>query len=168
MEDLATHEYFMCQALREAKKAEHLGEVPIGAIVVLRGDIVASAYNKVERLKNPTSHAEILAIKEACAFFKNKYLINATIYVTIEPCPMCIGALILSRIGCLVYGAEDKKTGACGGILDLVNHPRLNHKIKVTGGILASECQTLMQNFFKKLRESKMSLFVHRSSFNER
>ncbi|MDI6703587.1 MAG: tRNA adenosine(34) deaminase TadA [bacterium] len=152
MEDVANHEYFMRQALNEAKKAANLGEVPIGAIVVLNEDIVASAYNKVEGLKNPTAHAEILAIRRACASLKNKYLINATIYVTIEPCAMCTWALILSRIGYLVYGAEDKRTGACGGILDLVNRSKLNHKIKVTRGVLASECQALIQNFFRNLR----------------
>ncbi|MEW6096711.1 MAG: tRNA adenosine(34) deaminase TadA [bacterium] len=144
--------YFMQQAILEAEKAYENGEVPVGAIIVLDDKIVAKAYNQILKLKDPTAHAEILAIKEATTYLKNERLINTTIYVTIEPCPMCAGALVLARVKSLVYGADDHKTGACGSIINIAQHPSLNHQLSVQKGILEEEAKALIQRFFKERR----------------
>lgn len=142
----------MQQALLEAKKAYKNNEIPIGAIIVLDDKIIGRAYNQVLQLKDPTAHAEILAIKQATVYLKNERLINTTIYVTIEPCSMCAGALVLARIKNLVYGACDPKTGACESIVNITQHPLLNHQLNVKKGILEEECKELIQRFFKKIR----------------
>jgi len=143
---------FMREALKEAQKALEEDEVPVGAVIVYKGKIIARGHNQVERLKDPTAHAEMLALTSACNFLKTKWLNGASLYVTIEPCSMCAGALVLARIKNLYFGAKDPKTGACGSVVNIVNHKKLNHHIKVKGGILEKECSFLLKDFFKKKR----------------
>ncbi len=143
---------YMSEALKEARLAFQEDEVPVGAIIVHQGKIIARAHNQVERLKDPTAHAEMIALTSAANYLGSKWLLGATLYVTIEPCSMCAGALILSRIKNLCYGAKDQKTGACGSVTNLINNKKLNHRIKVSHGILAEECGSLLKEFFKKKR----------------
>lgn len=145
-------EYFMSIALQEAKKAKQIGEVPIGAVVVKDGKVIAKGYNKREILKNPLAHAEILTIDSASKFLDSWRLLDTTIYVTIEPCPMCAGAIVNSRINRLVIGAMDSKMGACGSIVNLVENEKFNHKVEIEYGILEIECSTIIKDFFKELR----------------
>jgi len=142
----------MREALKEAQRAFEEEEVPVGAVVVQEGRIIARASNQVERLKDPTAHAEMLALTSATHFLKTKWLKEASLYVTIEPCSMCTGALVLARIKNLYYGAKDQKSGACGSVIKLVNHKKLNHRIKTQGGILQKDCASLLSEFFKKKR----------------
>ncbi|MEW6608413.1 MAG: tRNA adenosine(34) deaminase TadA [bacterium] len=144
--------YFMRQALVEAEKAYKFGEIPVGTVIVLDEKIIARGHNQIVKLKDPTAHAEILAIKKAAVYLKNERLINTSMYVTIEPCAMCAGALILSRVKNLVYGADDLKTGACGSIINIAQHSSLNHQLNVKKGILEQECRELIQRFFKEKR----------------
>jgi len=146
------HIQFMREALKEAGKAFSEDEVPVGAVVVYKGKIIARGYNQVERLKDPTAHAEMLALTSASNYLGQKWLNGASIYVTIEPCSMCAGALVLARIKDLYFGAKDPKTGACGSIANITNHKKLNHRIKVEKGILKEECGSLLKEFFKKKR----------------
>lgn len=148
-------EYFMKIALEEAYKAYSTLEVPVGAIVVHKGKVIGKGYNLRETLKNPTAHAEMLAIKQASEYLGGWRLIDCTMYVTIEPCPMCAGAIINSRIDRLVIGARDHKMGCCGTCLDLTNNPSFNHKVQVTFGVLEEECSSIMKRFFSELRKSK-------------
>jgi tRNA(adenine34) deaminase len=143
----------MQEALKEAQKALDKDEVPVGAIIVYKGKIISRGHNQVECLKDPTAHAEMLALTSAANYVGNKWLSGASIYVTIEPCSMCAGALVLSRIKNLYFGAKDPKTGACGSIINIVNHKKLNHRIKVKSGILEKECGSLLREFFKKKRK---------------
>ena len=145
-------EIYMLEALKEAKKAFQEEEVPVGAVIVYERKIIARGYNQVERLNDPTAHAEMLALTSATNFLKTKWLNGASIYVTIEPCSMCAGALVLSRIKNLFFGAKDPKTGACGSVVNITNHKKLNHRIKVKGGILKEECGSLLKDFFKRKR----------------
>jgi len=142
---------FMRRALVQAAAAFEADEVPVGAVVVHKNRIIAQAHNQVETLKDPTAHAEIIAITQAAEYLKSKWLEGATLYVTIEPCSMCAGALILSRIERVVFGAHDLKTGAFGSRIDL-NNLKLNHKIKVTQGVLKNDCADIMRQFFKSKR----------------
>ncbi|MFA5356259.1 MAG: tRNA adenosine(34) deaminase TadA [Candidatus Omnitrophota bacterium] len=144
---------FMREALKEARKAFMEDEVPVGAVVVHKGKVIARGYNQVERLKDPTAHAEMLAITSAAAGLQAKWLSGASLYVTIEPCSMCAGALVLSRIGNLCFGAKDPKTGACGSVMNIVNNKRLNHRVNVKRGVLEEECGSLLKEFFKKKRK---------------
>ncbi len=144
-------EYYMCEALKEAGKAFESGEVPVGAIIVHKGMIVGRAHNQIRLLKDPTAHAEMIAITQAASHLGNERLIDAVVYATIEPCAMCAGALILGRVKRLVFGATDPKTGAFGSALD-VNRLKLNHKIAVTKGIMKDECAALLKEFFRKKR----------------
>lgn len=144
---------YMNEAFEEAKKAEAIGEVPIGAVIVKNGRIIARAYNMREKLKDPTAHAEILAIKEASNILGGWRLNGCTLYVTLEPCQMCSGALIQSRIDHLVFAAEDPKAGCAGTICNLLQDERFNHQVKITGGIMREEASKMLSNFFKKLRE---------------
>ncbi len=146
------HKKFMQEALKEAQKAFEEDEVPVGAVVVYKGKIIARGYNQVERLKDPTAHAEMLALTSAANYLGTKWLNDVSLYVTIEPCSMCAGALVLSRIKNLYFGAKDPKAGACGSILNIVNHKKLNHRLKVTKGILESECGDILKEFFRKKR----------------
>jgi tRNA(adenine34) deaminase len=144
---------FMQEALKEAKSAFDEDEVPVGAIVVYKDKIISRAHNQVERLKDPTAHAEMLALTSATAYLNTKWLSRVSLYVTIEPCAMCAGALVLSRIKNLYFGANDPKAGACGSVVNIVNHKKLNHRIKIKGGILEKECSSLLKEFFIKKRK---------------
>jgi tRNA(adenine34) deaminase len=143
---------FMRAALEQAACAAALGEVPIGALLVEDGAILARAHNFRERWQDPTAHAEMIAIREGAKALKRWRLINTTLYVTLEPCAMCLGAMILARIPRLVFAAKDPKAGACGSVLDFARHPRLNHRIDVLGGILEEESQQILGDFFKAIR----------------
>lgn len=146
------NEIFMREALKEAQKAFEEDEVPVGAVIVHEGKIIARGYNQIERLKDPTAHAEMLSLTSATNYLKTKWLNAASIYVTIEPCSMCAGALVLSRIKHLYFGAKDPKTGACGSVVNIVNHKKLNHRIRVRSGILEKECSALLKDFFSRKR----------------
>ncbi|HDP16238.1 MAG TPA: tRNA adenosine(34) deaminase TadA [Candidatus Omnitrophica bacterium] len=150
-------DFYMSQALREAKKAFDKDEVPVGAVIVHKGTIIARAHNQIKTLKDPTAHAEMIAITQAANYLQNERLIDCSMYATIEPCSMCAGAMVLARIGTLIYGADDPKTGACGSAVNITGHKKLNHKVKVKKGILAEEASFLMKEFFKKKRISKKS-----------
>lgn len=141
-------------ALEEAARAPAIGEVPIAAVVVRGSRILAQAHNYRELWQDPTAHAEVIAIRAAATALGTWRLTDTTLYVTVEPCPMCIGAIILARIPRVVFGAWDLKAGACGSVFDLPAEPRLNHQVLVTGGVLEQESQALIQNFFKQLREA--------------
>ncbi|MDE3220332.1 MAG: tRNA adenosine(34) deaminase TadA [Nitrospirota bacterium] len=145
---------FMRVALEEATRAPAIGEVPIAAVVVRGGQILAQAHNYRELWQDPTAHAEIIAIRAAATTLGTWRLTETTLYVTVEPCSMCIGAVILARVPRVVFGAWDRKAGACGSVFDLPAEPRLNHRVLVTGGVLEQESQALIQKFFKELREA--------------
>lgn len=145
---------FMRIALEEAARAATLGEVPIAALVVQGDRILARTHNYRELWQDPTAHAETIAIRAAATALGSWRLLDTTIYVTLEPCTMCIGAIILARIPRLVFGAWDPKAGACGSVFDLSSEPKLNHRVSVTGGVLEQESQALLQKFFRKLREA--------------
>ncbi len=139
-------------ALLEAYKASNIFEVPVGAIIVCKGKIIGTGYNKRETLKNPIAHAEMIAIKNASQILQGWRLLDSTMYVTLEPCPMCAGAILNARIERLVIGARDYKMGSCGTVVDLLHNSNFNHSVEVTWGILEEECSTLIKDFFKKLR----------------
>ena len=139
-------------AIEQARIAEENGDVPIGAIIVHNNQIIGKAYNQREQLQDPTAHAEIIALTQAAAFLESWRLIDCTIYVTLEPCCMCAGALVLARIERLVYGCDDPKTGAVKSLYNILQDERLNHKVEVTSGVLTDECSELLQNFFQKRR----------------
>jgi tRNA(adenine34) deaminase len=145
---------FMSKALQQALYAFDADEVPVGAVIIHNNRIIAKAYNQVELLKDPTAHAEMIAITQASSFLGSKWLEKCTLYVTIEPCSMCAGALILSRIDRVVFGAKDPKTGAFGSKID-INKLRLNHKLKVKKGVLETDCAQLLSEFFKIKRQQK-------------
>lgn len=148
-------ELFMQEALRQARKAFEADEVPVGAVIVHDTKVIARAHNQVETLKDPTAHAEMIAITQATNHLGSKWLQDCTLYVTIEPCSMCSGALVLARMKRLCFGAEEPKTGACGSVINIVQHEKLNHYLEVQGGILAAECGGLVSEFFQKKRKSK-------------
>ena len=143
---------YMKIALSEAQKASEMGEIPIGAILVLDGEIIAKAHNMRETWQDATAHAETIVIREACKNLKRWRLTGATLYVTIEPCPMCAGAIVMSRISRLVYGSPDSKAGAAESLFNVVNNPALNHMVEVTSGVCSEECTQVMKDFFKKRR----------------
>jgi tRNA(adenine34) deaminase len=142
-------------ALDEARAAAEEGEVPVGAVVVVAGRIVGRGRNAVERLRDPTAHAEILAIGAASRSLGAPRLTGGTIYVTIEPCPMCAGAIVAARLERLVYGARDPKAGYAGSLGNIVDDPALNHRVAVTSGLLAGECAALVSRFFERLRSGR-------------
>jgi tRNA(adenine34) deaminase len=142
----------MREAVAEARKAAAAGEVPIGAVMVCRGEIIARGQNSMIRSSDPTAHAEIMALRQAARTFGNYRLLGCTLYVTLEPCAMCAGALIHSRVERLVYGSPDPKAGACGSVLSVINHPQLNHQMHVQQGVLAEPCGELLRTFFKERR----------------
>ncbi len=143
----------MKEALVEANKAYSLGEVPIGAVIVYKDEIIARAHNLRELTNISTAHAEILAIEEACKYLNAWRLTDCDIYVTIEPCSMCAGAIYQSRIRNLFFGAKDYKAGACGSIIDILGNEKINHKVLVTSGLLEKECSMIISEFFKSLRK---------------
>ena len=147
--------YWMGLALKAAQKAAELNEVPIGALVVRDGRVLGSGYNLRESRQDPAAHAELIAIRRAAQRTGNWRLSGATIYVTLEPCIMCMGAMVLARIDRLVFGCFDPKAGAAGSLYDLSNDSRLNHRFKVESGVRGAECAALLSDFFKKLRREK-------------
>jgi tRNA(adenine34) deaminase len=147
------HRRFMLQALLEAEKALRLNEVPVGAVIVHDGLIIGRGYNQVETLNDPTAHAEIIAITSACATLENKYLTGCTLYVTLEPCSMCAGALIWSKMDRIVFGATDEKAGACGSILNIAQNKSLNHHVEIIQGVLELDASELLKQFFKSRRK---------------
>jgi len=152
MEDVSLHERFMEIALKEASLAAAKGDVPVGAVAVLNGDVIAVGHNMREALNDPTAHAEILVIREAAAKLGRWRLEDVTIYVTIEPCAMCAGAAVLARISRVVYGAREPKGGACGSIFQVLQEPRLNHRVEIISGVKEAECKKVLQVFFEGRR----------------
>ncbi len=144
---------FMRVAIEAAGIAEENGDVPIGAVIVYENQIIGKAYNQREQLKDPTAHAEIIALTQAAAFLESWRLNGCKMYVTLEPCPMCAGALVLARLDRLVYGCDDPKTGACKSLYNIVQDERLNHKLEVTSGVLEEQCREQLQEFFARRRE---------------
>lgn len=142
----------MSEALREAQKAAKEDEVPVGCVIVKDRKIIARGHNQVERLNDPTAHAEMIAITQATNYLGSKWLNGASIFVTIEPCSMCAGAFVLARIERLIYGADDPKAGACGSATNIINNNKLNHRIKVKKGILEKDCSFLLKDFFSRKR----------------
>lgn len=148
-------DFFMKLAFNQAVDAFNLEEVPVGAVVVLEGEVIGSAHNEVDRTKDPTAHAEILAITQAANHIGDWRLNDCTLYVTKEPCPMCAGALIMGRVGRVVFSVEDPKMGYLGGAIDLNATPTNNHKLQVSKGVLAEECRAIIKAFFEKKRIEK-------------
>ena len=144
---------FMQMALDQARLAPALGEVPIAAVIVMDGQLLSQVHNFREVWQDPTAHAEVVAIREAATRLKTWRLTGTTMYVTIEPCSMCAGAIIQARVSRLVFGARDPKAGACGSVFNLPSERRLNHRVEVCGGVLELESQELMQTFFRRLRQ---------------
>lgn len=152
MTPLSVHEPFMRDALAAARDAARHGDVPIGALVVFEGDVIATSANRTLRDQDPTAHAEVLALREAARVKGSWRLDGCTLYVTLEPCAMCAGAVVLSRIDRLVFGAWDEKAGMVGSVGDIVRHPRLNHRAEVVAGVMAKECGELLREFFGAMR----------------
>ncbi len=150
--DLQSDHYFMGEALRQAARAYQAEEVPIGAVIVREGLVIARAYNQVELLKDATAHAEMLALTQAEEVVGDWRLSDCTLYVTKEPCPMCAGAIVHTRIARVVFGASDPKAGAAGGVMNLLQFPTLNHRSEITAGVRDQECRTLLQSFFAEQR----------------
>lgn len=149
----ANHEYWMELAFREAEKAYQAREVPVGAIVVYENRIIGRGHNQIEQLQDPTAHAEIIAITAAADYLSSRRLLDTVMYVTLEPCAMCAGAIVLARIPMLVFGTMDLKTGACGSVMNIVQEDRLNHRVSIVSGILENKCSMILKDFFKKLRD---------------
>lgn len=154
--DTNKHRKFMEKAIEEAEKAAKIGEVPIGAIIVKNGEIISSGYNKREIRKNALLHAEIEAINNACKKLGSWRLMDCDLYVTLEPCPMCTGAIINSRIKRLIFGAKDEKAGSCGSVINLFELG-YNHKPEIISGIMEEKCRTLLSEFFKNLRKRNLT-----------
>jgi len=150
--------YWMGIALREAKKAGDRGEIPIGAVVVRDGRIIGRGFNLREGKHDPVAHAEIIAIRQAARKAGNWRLTGATLYVTLEPCPMCMGAILLARIDRVVFGCYDPKAGAAGSLYDLSNDSRLNHRVSLVAGVREEECSTILSGFFSALRRERKAL----------
>jgi tRNA(adenine34) deaminase len=151
-------EYWMRQALRLALRAQEEGEVPVGALLVLDNQVIGEGWNRPIGRHDPTAHAEIMALRQGGAVLQNYRLLNATLYVTLEPCVMCAGAMVHSRIRRLVYGAADVKTGAAGSLVDILRHPGMNHQVEILSGVLAEECAATLSNFFRMRREQQKAL----------
>ncbi|GMW00310.1 MAG: tRNA-specific adenosine deaminase [Candidatus Hydrogenedentota bacterium] len=149
------HTWYMQYALREANHAKEKGEVPVGCVIVWDGQIIGKAHNQRETLQDPTAHAEVLAITQAADYLKSWRLEGATMYVTLEPCPMCAGAIILSRISEVHFGASDPKAGCCGSLMDLLADSRFNHNPNVHSGLLAAECGAILTEFFQQIRRNR-------------
>ena len=146
-------ERYMLEAVKEAERAAEEGEVPVGAVIVKDGCIVARAHNRIETARRSSAHAEMLALEAAEHELDAKWLTGATMYVTLEPCSMCAGAMVLARISRLVIGADDPKTGACGSLYNIASDERLNHRIEICRGVLKDECAALLKDFFRQKRQ---------------
>ena len=149
---MSQHEIWMQYALKEAEKAYDKNEIPIGAVIIFDNRIIAKGHNQVETLKDPTAHAEIIAITSAAEYLSSKVLLGCTMYVTLEPCAMCAGAIVLAKLEALYFGAFDNKSGACGSVLNVTNNNSLNHQLSVTGGILDDKCSEILRSFFEVKR----------------
>ncbi len=149
---MTTEEGYMAQALKLAKKAAEQGEVPVGALVVREGKVLARAYNQREAKHDPTAHAELIALQRAAKKLGGWRLSGCTLYVTLEPCPMCAGALINARVDRVVFGAYDEKAGCCGTVLQIAQEERFNHRCDITGGVLLEQCQAVLRAFFATKR----------------
>ena len=146
-------QFYMSEALKEAQKAFDSDEVPVGAVIVHEGRLIGKAHNQIKLLKDPTAHAEMIALTQAASYLASERLLNTTMYVTIEPCSMCAGALVLGRVKRLVFGASDPKTGSCGSVINITDNKKLNHRVIVEKGVLEKECAWLLKEFFKKKRK---------------
>ncbi|RZV02925.1 UNVERIFIED_ORG: tRNA-adenosine deaminase [Serratia quinivorans] len=151
-------EYWMRQALQLALRAQEEGEVPVGALLVLDNQVIGEGWNRPIGRHDPTAHAEIMALRQGGSVLQNYRLLNATLYVTLEPCVMCAGAMVHSRIRRLVYGAPDVKTGAAGSLVDILRHPGMNHQVEILSGVLAEECAATLSKFFRMRREQQKAL----------
>lgn len=145
---MTQHEIWMQYAYREAEKAYQKQEIPIGAVIVFDNMIIGKGYNQVETLNDPTAHAEIIAITSAAEYLTSKVLLGCSMYVTLEPCSMCAGAIVLAKLEALYFGAFDNKSGACGSVMNITNNKSLNHQLSVTGGIMDDKCGELIRSFF--------------------
>ena len=150
--EATVHQHFMQLALEEARAAAAEDEVPVGAVIVRRGQVIAAAHNQRESLRDPTAHAEMIAITQAAAAVGGWRLEECALYVTLEPCPMCAGAIVQSRIPMLVYGATDPKAGAVHSLYGLLSDQRLNHQVETTGGVMSNQCASILTDFFRKQR----------------
>jgi len=146
------HQKYMREALKLARTAYSRDEVPVGAVVVHNGQIIGKGHNQVEMLSDPTAHAEMIAISAACSFLGNKYLKKCTLYVTLEPCVMCSGASVWSKVDQIVFGAMDEKAGACGTVFNLGSNQKLNHQVEIIQGVLEEECSQILKDFFRQKR----------------
>lgn len=155
-----THDYWMAKAIAEARKAEAKGEVPIGCVIVRDGRVVARAHNLRETSQDPAGHAELLAIRKAAKKLDSWRLLDTTLYVTLEPCLMCMGAIILARIPTVVFGCFDPKAGAAGSLYDLSNDPRLNHRCELISGVRGEQCSALLSSFFAELRRRRKASVI--------
>ncbi|WP_289996447.1 tRNA adenosine(34) deaminase TadA [Photorhabdus laumondii] len=167
MIEIYSDEYWMQQAIERAIKAWEQGEIPVGAILVADNKIISEGWNQSIIAHDPTAHAEIIVLRKGGERLRNYRLINTTLYVTLEPCTMCAGAMIHSRIQRLVYGASDMKTGAVGSLVDILRHPGMNHQIDITSGVLAEECSTMLSAFFKQRRQQHKALKAARKQQKE-
>lgn len=156
--EFASDEYFMREALRQARRAYAADEVPCGAIIVRGGEIIARAWNQVEMLKDATAHAEMLAITQAEAAMEDWRLTDCDLYVTKEPCPMCAGAIVHTRLRRVIFGCSDPRGGGAGGLVNILQMPQLNHHCLITSGVLADECAALLRDFFRAKREKSGAL----------
>ena len=146
------HERFMREAFREAERAFAIDEVPVGAVVVREDRVIGRGHNQKETLRDPTAHAEMLALTAAASFVGDWRLTGCSLYVTLEPCPMCAGAIVLSRLDRVVFGTHDPKFGACGSLYSITTDPRTNHQVELVSGVLREECAGILQSFFQKQR----------------
>lgn len=153
-----THEYWMRHALTLARRAWDEGEVPVGAVLVHNNQVIGEGWNRPIGRHDPTAHAEIMALRQGGVILQNYRLLDTTLYVTLEPCVMCAGAMVHGRIGNLVFGARDAKTGAIGSLMDVLGHPGMNHQVNVTEGVLAEECSAMLSDFFRARRLEKKAL----------
>lgn len=152
---MKTDEEFMLIALEQAKLAEQIGEIPVGAVVVHEREIIGCGFNQSISQHDPSAHAEVIALRNAAKYVENYRLVDCTLYVTLEPCPMCASLLVHSRVKRVVFGAYDAKTGACGSVMNLVEHESMNHVYSVEGGVLQEQCSSVISEFFKKRRQQK-------------
>ncbi len=152
---MTLHEQWMKHAIREAERAYNSDEVPVGAVIVYQNKIIAKGSNQIEMMRDPTAHAEMIALTAAAANLENKFLKDCTLYVTMEPCPMCAGALVLSKIPTIVFGCYDPKMGAGGSVMNILENKKFNHSVHLIGGVLDGECSAILKDFFAKKRKKR-------------
>ena len=160
LDDFGKNEYFMKEALKEAMRAYDHDEVPVGAVIAFEGKLIARAHNQVELLKDPTAHAEMIAITQACGSLGRWRLTGCRLYVSLEPCSMCAGAIVLARLDAVFFGAKDPKAGACGSLRNIVLDDRLNHKVQLVSGLMENDSQDLLQEFFRKMRNKRKTNLI--------